>query len=348
MELTYFQRAEELYRSGLSMLNDDFDGAVERIKSANSLYMLASEDDVDNFRIWLGLINTVPFVAEDEPEELTIATLTAYRDTAVQKAGDAEAINEIQNAYREACGLVSESPEEPQRHKLKVSPYVVVGGIAAVIIIAGAVIFSLPSLKSRKLPAPSLPDLLQQTPPSPTPEPQKSEPLKIEIRDPMLRRQDLDSMNPLNNSRTVPQNKNTQTNIPKSIKGTNINIRTAPNTSAKVITQLNEGNHVTLLNTQGEWSLIRLSGGEKGWVADRYLQERINSWTRHGGEAGKINGTKVNIRQSPSMKAKVLLQRNDGDLVEAVRRSNDNLWYLIYTPDGKTGWVHRDYVIRVH
>ena len=67
-----------------------------------------------------------------------------------------------------------------------------------------------------------------------------------------------------------------------------------------------------------------------------------------GGIPAEITGNRVNIRQKPGLKGKVLFQLNKGDPVEATGETaaddDDGLWFQIKTPSGKTGWVFGDYI----
>ena len=67
-----------------------------------------------------------------------------------------------------------------------------------------------------------------------------------------------------------------------------------------------------------------------------------------GGIPAEIAGNRVNIRQKPDRKGKVLFQLNEGDPVEAtgetVADDDGGLWFQIKTPSGKTGWVFSDYI----
>lgn len=53
--------------------------------------------------------------------------------------------------------------------------------------------------------------------------------------------------------------------------GKNLNLRSAPSTSASVVAKLANGSSVTVLSTAGGWAKVQTTTGEQGYVADRYL-----------------------------------------------------------------------------
>ena len=59
------------------------------------------------------------------------------------------------------------------------------------------------------------------------------------------------------------------------ITGDKVNVRSAPNTSARVIIQLNTGDPVTVIQTSRKggnvWYKVRTSGGTSGWVFGQYI-----------------------------------------------------------------------------
>lgn len=57
------------------------------------------------------------------------------------------------------------------------------------------------------------------------------------------------------------------------VTASRLNVRSAPSTSHAVLTTIRRGQRAELLATADAWSRIRLSGGEVGWVASRYVRE---------------------------------------------------------------------------
>jgi uncharacterized protein YgiM (DUF1202 family) len=57
------------------------------------------------------------------------------------------------------------------------------------------------------------------------------------------------------------------------VSGTSLNCRSAPSSSAEVITKLFRGQEVTILENEGSWARLEPSGASSCWVASRYLLE---------------------------------------------------------------------------
>lgn len=57
------------------------------------------------------------------------------------------------------------------------------------------------------------------------------------------------------------------------VTASRLNVRSAPSTNDAVVTTIRRGQRAELLATAAGWSRIRLSGGEVGWVASRYVRE---------------------------------------------------------------------------
>ena len=67
-------------------------------------------------------------------------------------------------------------------------------------------------------------------------------------------------------SQATPQTANA------SIVGDNVNVRSKPNTSSRVVKQLNTGHPVTIVRQDGDWYLIRTANGTDGWVFGKYVK----------------------------------------------------------------------------
>ncbi|QUS36539.1 SH3 domain-containing protein [Falsirhodobacter algicola] len=56
------------------------------------------------------------------------------------------------------------------------------------------------------------------------------------------------------------------------VTATALNLRAGPSTSDAALDRLREGEEVSVLQTEGGWTQVRLEGGGgEGWVATRYL-----------------------------------------------------------------------------
>ncbi len=87
---------------------------------------------------------------------------------------------------------------------------------------------------------------------------------------------------------------------------------------------------------------------EKTNDEERLEDPAIGTSESSDGIPAAISGNRVNIRQAPSLKGKVLLQLNNGAPVVATgktaRDHDGGVWFQIITPSGKTGWVSGRYI----
>lgn len=60
----------------------------------------------------------------------------------------------------------------------------------------------------------------------------------------------------------------------------NVNLRSTPSLSAKVITKLDKGESVTLVESSGEWIKIKTSANQMGWVNQDYVSGKPSSVSR--------------------------------------------------------------------
>lgn len=60
------------------------------------------------------------------------------------------------------------------------------------------------------------------------------------------------------------------------IAASSLNLRSGPSTSDAVVTTLRRNARVDVMGTRGEWTRVRASSGQLGWVASRYLRADAN------------------------------------------------------------------------
>jgi len=125
---------------------------------------------------------------------------------------------------------------------------------------------------------------------------------------------------------------------------TNLNMRTYPNTAdaASIITNLPKDTSFKVLGENGGWFKVSVNGQE-GWVFDDYVQ------LENGLQIVDMNIT-LNVRSEPSTTAAILgTVKPNGFIIGAVNDNGEFIkngaWYqVIY--NGKTGWVHSDYIVK--
>ena len=106
---------------------------------------------------------------------------------------------------------------------------------------------------------------------------------------------------------------------PAKIVGTNVNIRTAPNTSSSVVTKLSNS-EVSIIKQTGSWYEISFSG-KTGWVSGRYIKVLLTT-------NGKINANGVNFRATAGTKGKIIDSLSKGTSVEILNASSAG-WYKV-------------------
>ena len=104
------------------------------------------------------------------------------------------------------------------------------------------------------------------------------------------------------------------------ITGNKVNVRTAPNTSSKVVKQLNSGHPVLIIKSSGNWYFIQTASGTKGWVNKGFVQR---------GENKKVEPISVSLNNSPGAEEVRNLKRSTLDEIMGRNRSNNVVKDLI-------------------
>lgn len=122
--------------------------------------------------------------------------------------------------------------------------------------------------------------------------------------------------------------------------GSNVRVRAQTSTSSAILAHLAFGESFTALgDAEGDWYRVRLADGTQGYVHADYV-----SFTKPVLERpGYITGNSVRIRSAGSTNASVLTLMNRGDAL-TVLGELQNGWYQVRLADGRTGYVHGDYI----
>lgn len=120
------------------------------------------------------------------------------------------------------------------------------------------------------------------------------------------------------------------------VTGDQVNLREAPNTSAAVLTRLEEGTQVSIVGASEGWYNVNF-GELTGWINGQFVSVGDSASV-----TGYITGSNVNIRGGAGTWADVVTKLNDGDKVSVVGRSFD--WINIQTADSTIGWVRKDFI----
>ena len=88
--------------------------------------------------------------------------------------------------------------------------------------------------------------------------------------------------------------------------GTRVNLRSSPSMLSNILTRLDEGVPVDIIQSRnqndGVWHLVKVKG-RQGWIHGDYVQKRIGSKEAHGGDFMSIRSINVNLRSSPDKKS---------------------------------------------
>jgi N-acetylmuramoyl-L-alanine amidase len=122
------------------------------------------------------------------------------------------------------------------------------------------------------------------------------------------------------------------------VKADSVNVRNEASSKASIISSLNNGQEVKVLDEAFGWVQIQ-ANGVTGWVAGQYLSK--NSNTVSSKQASAL-GNGVRLREGPGTKYPVLGSVNKGDLLTIMESKNG--WYKIRTEIGVEGWIAKQYV----
>jgi cell wall-associated NlpC family hydrolase len=120
------------------------------------------------------------------------------------------------------------------------------------------------------------------------------------------------------------------------ITGDIVNLRATPDTSAKVLAQLEKGKKVSVLGSEGDWFKVSFNDAT-GWINDNYviIRDQVTS-------TGTVSGDVVNVRSKPDKSSEILTKLEKGAKVDIYERSGD--WYRISIGNERFGWVNKEFL----
>ncbi|MDW7675997.1 MAG: SH3 domain-containing protein, partial [Bacillota bacterium] len=126
-----------------------------------------------------------------------------------------------------------------------------------------------------------------------------------------------------------------------------LNVRSAPGTSHTMVTQVKEGDKLTILDKQQDWYLVALPAGGQGWIANWLVTvEKADSLEPivQGEHAptttiklATISADIVNVRGGAGTSFPIIAKVKKGQQYTVVGEGND--WIEITLVDGQKGWV---------
>ena len=121
-------------------------------------------------------------------------------------------------------------------------------------------------------------------------------------------------------------------------KGSNLNVRSGPGTSFKVLNSLANGTGVTILEKSGNWRRVKANNGVTGWVSATYLAKTATATVT---ATVNTNTRNLNLRKSPSLTAPVITSVSKGKKVTVISTTGD--WAYV-TVGGKTGYMWKSWL----
>lgn len=118
-----------------------------------------------------------------------------------------------------------------------------------------------------------------------------------------------------------------------------LNVRIGPSTSHKRLTQVRNGDLVTIINTSNtgeKWYEVILSNNLKGWVHSDYIKLTYKL------PKASINTSSVALRQKPDKNGAEVSKLSKSETVY-IKNYNKG-WYNVATSQDKEGWIENKYV----
>lgn len=125
------------------------------------------------------------------------------------------------------------------------------------------------------------------------------------------------------------------------IKGTNVNVRSGQDTNYYVVTKLNRGDTVTIVQEVFNWVEILPPQGCFSVVDKNYVEKAEDGGGTLNGDAWVYAGSDVDERRYAKQ-----VQLKKGEKVQILGETADARFYKIKPPLGATVWVHGDFVDR--
>lgn len=126
----------------------------------------------------------------------------------------------------------------------------------------------------------------------------------------------------------------------------NINIREQASSDSKLVGQLPANAGCEIVQTVGEWSLIK-SGDVEGYVISEYLLTGDAAWDKAVELAEYIATSTtggLRVRAESNTDCDIIYQLSDGEEVTIIENTQDNEWIKVQICEGVVGYVCAEYV----
>ncbi|MGQ9651380.1 MAG: SH3 domain-containing protein [Phycisphaerae bacterium] len=125
------------------------------------------------------------------------------------------------------------------------------------------------------------------------------------------------------------------------IKGTNVNVRSGADTNYYVVTKLNRGDTVTIVNESFNWVEILPPKGCFSVIDKNYVEKADDGSGTLNGDVWVYAGSEIDERRYAKQ-----VQLKKGEKIQILGETADGKCYKIVPPLGATVWVHGDFVDR--
>ncbi|PFA64521.1 N-acetylmuramoyl-L-alanine amidase [Bacillus sp. AFS015802] len=119
-----------------------------------------------------------------------------------------------------------------------------------------------------------------------------------------------------------------------------LNVRDETSLNGRIVGTVSKGEKYKLLKEKNNWYQIKLSNGEKGWIAGWYVQKTVTAAAHESSDPSEnitilYNGT--NIRSEANTGASVIKRASSGESFPVKNKDGD--WYEVELADGSAGFV---------
>jgi uncharacterized protein YgiM (DUF1202 family) len=113
-----------------------------------------------------------------------------------------------------------------------------------------------------------------------------------------------------------------------SIKGSTVNMRSAPSTRSAALWELKKGYPLKVLKRKGGWLQVQDFESDRGWVS-----AKLTAKTPYH----VVKSNSANIRGGPSTRSAIVGKAERGDVLRTLGKKSG--WVKVQPASGKAGWV---------
>lgn len=120
-----------------------------------------------------------------------------------------------------------------------------------------------------------------------------------------------------------------------------LNLRQSPSVSADIVTRVDKGSWLTVIEKEGGWYLVEYEKGKRAYASADY----ITTYPKTVAGRVRVNSGTLNVRTGPGTAYKVKASLEDGHRILAVK--SNSTWAGILYDGNKTGYVAKAYLERL-